>query len=561
MKTILKHLSILAVSLLTTMTTSAEKIVLTPDNIANLSSGHYYIITTDIDLNGKSIVLPAEAVIEFEVGSFTGSGTININGAVIVADSYPIFGDDITVQGQFGNDNVMAGWFGTLDYRKAAQTINRALRSAPKNIIETGGNDCLINDTIFIDQDGQRLRCTGPVKVTHMSGNPDTGIAFDISANNVGLEVNSIESYYADSVKNFKPGTAIRIHGDVHNSQFNINKLTYFQRGIVIEPGYPNRAGEISDNVLKFQYLRAQRPLEVNLKQKNNTGEPSTGDTNRFACNRFIGGRLLGFYGLKYTSEGNSDIEGVSKYNVYDCIGFEKIDTMAIELKDSYYDRFVDLRMNEELPYKLRRIIKLSDTHNTYIMTKGGFISDYLAIGENCKDNIIDIPMTSGDALFYAPTRTIASSAVRYPGEDPVPGTIYEPLTTFDLGTYNVVKAIEYPDAATKTETTITLLDLMPQTHQYNGENQTGLGGICHIKIGKNRTIRLNAPNRTGSYLMPRADFDIVIDCADSGSLRVNNSAPITESGTYRLTLKRNIIAKGTENETDQWDVELIKVL
>lgn len=123
MKTI-KHTFFLIAALLTTILMSAEKVVLTEDNISALSDKYYYIVNTDINLNGRTLVLPKDAVVKFEGGSLYGTGTIDINGAVIVADSYPIFGENVAVRGQFGNDEVMAGWFGPMNSNTAAATIN-----------------------------------------------------------------------------------------------------------------------------------------------------------------------------------------------------------------------------------------------------------------------------------------------------------------------------------------------------------------------------------------------------------------------------------------------------
>lgn len=69
-----------------------------------------YKIRYDFDLNGATINLPANSVLQF-VGGSIKNGTLNGNNTVIEADSNAVIFDSVVIEGTWNNDSVYDIWF------------------------------------------------------------------------------------------------------------------------------------------------------------------------------------------------------------------------------------------------------------------------------------------------------------------------------------------------------------------------------------------------------------------------------------------------------------------
>lgn len=149
-------------------------------------------------------------------------------------------------------------------------------------------------------------------------------------------------------------------------------------------------SGSVADNIFEFQWWYDTIPISVDMR-----------GGARFERNTFRGGRLSGNKGVYYISKGHKN----ALCNLYDCIGFEAIDTCCIELNGGSYDRFTDLRMNESFPdwNSTGQCIKLENTGHAFISTKGTFIADYIHIGDGCSANLIDMPVSSANFFTAHP--------------------------------------------------------------------------------------------------------------------------------------------------------------
>lgn len=72
-----------------------------------------YILQYDYDLNGQTITIPNNCVIEFEGGSIS-NGNIQGNSTIIVSPSRRIFGDTTTLIGNWSIDCIYPEWFGAI---------------------------------------------------------------------------------------------------------------------------------------------------------------------------------------------------------------------------------------------------------------------------------------------------------------------------------------------------------------------------------------------------------------------------------------------------------------
>lgn len=175
---------------------------------------------------------------------------------------------------------------------------------------------------------------------------------------------------------------------------------------------------------------------------------------------------------------------------------------------------------------------------------------------------------------------TVAESLDPYPNlEHKREDQKYTPLTTFNLGAYNMVNSVTYTDETSPHTTLITLLDLLPETHRYNGETQKVLGNLCHVKVGRNQNIVLRVPVNAMPSTTVHTDFDIIVDLVDNtASFGLQNIVYTTTSepnekitvnrgplqtvtsGTYRLTWTRNV-TKDNGDENENWSHRLIRIL
>lgn len=88
---------------------SASKNILTSEMMNKENT--WYIIQYDYDLNGNTINIPNGCVLNFQGGSFK-NGTITGNNTKIYAPLYKIFGDNLSIKGNFDIDNSYPEWFG-----------------------------------------------------------------------------------------------------------------------------------------------------------------------------------------------------------------------------------------------------------------------------------------------------------------------------------------------------------------------------------------------------------------------------------------------------------------
>ena len=115
-----------------------------------------YEIRDYFDLGGEEVALPVNCVLKFSGGMLAG-GTVIGNGVTIEAPLVKIFGDDITLKGDF-NCDFYPEWFGAVTYSEATAIDNAAVfnnavaqiynMSGTHDLILTG--TYLIKDTIFL---------------------------------------------------------------------------------------------------------------------------------------------------------------------------------------------------------------------------------------------------------------------------------------------------------------------------------------------------------------------------------------------------------------------------
>lgn len=119
-----------------------------------------YIIEWDFDLNGETLEVPADCVLDFRGGSFS-NGTIIGNESVIDSLPIPIF-DSVTIQGTFNNEKIYSEWFvaeSDMDKIKAAidsfgkvdlltKTYNCDKEISVSNVSYIKGDGAIIKSTV-----------------------------------------------------------------------------------------------------------------------------------------------------------------------------------------------------------------------------------------------------------------------------------------------------------------------------------------------------------------------------------------------------------------------------
>lgn len=89
-------------------------------NFQHRSTNHYhddhfssnsFSIDSNIDLKGKTLVLPQNSSLVFKGGSIS-NGTLWGNGTLVIAGAEELFGDDLVLTGSFISDTMYPEWFG-----------------------------------------------------------------------------------------------------------------------------------------------------------------------------------------------------------------------------------------------------------------------------------------------------------------------------------------------------------------------------------------------------------------------------------------------------------------
>lgn len=83
------------------------------------SANKIYKITKDIDLGNGVLTIPARCTLDFQGGSFS-NGIIKGNDTIIKCEPKVIFGENITILGNWNNENVYSDWFSFYKLEKDA---------------------------------------------------------------------------------------------------------------------------------------------------------------------------------------------------------------------------------------------------------------------------------------------------------------------------------------------------------------------------------------------------------------------------------------------------------
>lgn len=103
--------------------TNTDKVIFASRNTSFVASKTIYKITSDIDLNGETLTLPANVTLDFQGGSFS-NGTI-IGSDTKIRSGLNVIFDNITIGGTWDNDNCYLEWFNPIDSK---YPINEALK-------------------------------------------------------------------------------------------------------------------------------------------------------------------------------------------------------------------------------------------------------------------------------------------------------------------------------------------------------------------------------------------------------------------------------------------------
>lgn len=127
-----------------------DKNILTQDMI-NLPNTIYHI-QYDYNLNGATITIPDNCVLQFDGGSLS-NGVINGNNSIINSELIKIFSNDIYLKGNWNITYIYPEWFGAIPYKKdvlvkptGVMTLSKALEES--NVAFDKLKDVLINTNI-----------------------------------------------------------------------------------------------------------------------------------------------------------------------------------------------------------------------------------------------------------------------------------------------------------------------------------------------------------------------------------------------------------------------------
>ena len=340
---------------------------ITPTSASDFNQAAYYNIITEIEISGE-LTIPKGSVLDFCGGSFCGSGTINLNGAKVVAVPYCIFCKDVSVSG-FAQSEVLAEWFNDKRFFPSTSSgtetntvgeevfINKAIQCARGCPVVTNARQYKIKGPItFIPgTTPQTLICPGELFIDSLDGTKIAILLEDVS--NVTLRVNKLKgnsTKNADNSYTFR-GTGICFRGNVQMADIDVFMATGFTTGLDLSPKVTANGAYIQDCKFKFQLIHATTCIKIDLFAHNTVSDyPNCWITS----NQFHGGRLSGENGIVFGTPDNDFFDGGTMTRpaahvnslVFDCLGIEKLTKSPIYLAYVTQSKFLDLRMMEALP-------------------------------------------------------------------------------------------------------------------------------------------------------------------------------------------------------------------
>lgn len=305
------------------------------------SSNTIYEIRYDFDLNGETINIPENSILEFKGGSLS-NGILNGNKSKIFSEKYYIFK---SVYLNSFDETFAVEWIGastSLDDNSVY--FNLAFSSGVRKWFADG--DYKISNTVYIKNENTIFTCTGEIKAIKgidafvFNGENTNNCIFNIYKISSEKPENKIIVYNNNNITFPKYedliGSAIRINRNCYNSTFNIQYIEWFENGIHLNPkkeGNDTYSG-IQYCKFTFQNIKCNKCIYF-----DKTNEDINGWINE---NQFFGGRLNGIYGI--LGNGTKEING----NVFFSIGFESI-INPIYFKFITNSFFYALRMSESI--------------------------------------------------------------------------------------------------------------------------------------------------------------------------------------------------------------------
>lgn len=156
-----------------------------------------YHIQYDYDLNGDIITLPAGCVLKFDGGSVK-NGTLIGTSSVITSNAERIFGEDITIQGLWDNNESFPEWFGAIGDGASDDTlcIQKTINSFPTATMFLTNN---YNISTIEVPNYSKIRNNGIVYTNGngfvlQSGNEFSGGRIQVAKNAVGITLGKLDS-------------------------------------------------------------------------------------------------------------------------------------------------------------------------------------------------------------------------------------------------------------------------------------------------------------------------------------------------------------------------------
>ena len=505
--------------------TARQTIIVTGPMIDNNTfgtAGARYVITQDITLNGRTITLPADCLLDFQGGSIS-SGTLNGNNTLIASPPQQIFMSSCRLGGTFACSAMPVEWFGATGdgVTDDAAAINRALKTSKGATVELANRNYKINSTLKIHTGGTKLRCTGTLLV-----NCDVGI--EVNTSNIDLDIFAMRRMNVElNDPATYTGEALKLVGYCENGRYRFNTISGFDKAILLAPRYRTVNGATTGGGIQyckfdFNHIISAHGIYFDLCDENN------GHNLWVNENQFTGGRLEGKYGIfvKHPESGAARWDRLNG-NVFNSIGFEGIDVpvkfyhaafchfndirMSESIHQEYLNledcRFMDFKIKSHVPYS-----KIVSSSCVQVHLYGSFTDDGCDYLRRYTRMIIDSPLNNGTQ----------SDDVKLLGRD-----------NFQI---DVTKFLYY-DNTTAISSPLTLDDLFVTTHDGEKLWSTNCELMCYrTSLPIDITNGLAKHLATSLTLKCELGNNCVISFVDGGT----EAASITHSGVYRLIYNRD---------------------
>ena len=296
-----------------------EKNILTQNMIQ--ATNTIYIVQYDYDLQGETITIPENCILDFQGGSFNNGNVVG-NNTSIQASLTKIFSIDIKLSGSWVIGDFNVEWFGAIGDGKtdSSQAIQNCIDfcSTKSAKIRFNGENYIINKSIKLKSYIEI--CGNSKRNTTITGKVDIFVwdSFieEISVSNINFNGNDVTAFKGDSL--------------TYISTFIISKCNFF---LNLKRGFYGCAilGKIADctfgyygNVVSAEHSfihfvgdAGNSGVNIN-KLENNKFYRSVGDY----CCTFVGGYQLLIKGCTFEQNSNDiaaiKFEGMSIFNLYD---------------------------------------------------------------------------------------------------------------------------------------------------------------------------------------------------------------------------------------------------